>query len=75
MTVAKRKISVSLDAELLDEMEADGRSLSAQLNEAMLFDLVRRRRERLLGEMLDGLDARFGPADQRLVEKYVELLS
>lgn len=74
MTTTKRKVSVSLDEDLVAELEAGGEALSSQVNEAIRFELDRRRRHRLLGEMLDELDAEFGPADERLVKKYMDLL-
>ncbi len=73
MTITKRKISVSLDEDLVAEMEAGGEALSAQVNEAIRAELSRRRRHRLLGEMLTELEAIHGPADERLVAKYVDL--
>jgi len=72
--LAKRKISVSLDEDLVAELEAVGRSLSAQINAAVRAELERRRRQRRLTELLDQLDAEHGPVDERLVEKYVGLL-
>lgn len=75
MTTTKRKVSVSLDEDLVAELEAGDEPLSAQVNEAVRIDLGRRRRERLLGEMLDELEAAAGPVDERLVAKYVALLA
>ena len=57
MTTTKRKVSVSLDEDLVSELEAGGEALSSQVNEAVRQELTRRRRYRLLGEMLDRLDA------------------
>ena len=74
MTTTKRKISVSLDEDLVAELEAGGDALSSQVNEAIRVELHRRRRHRLLGEMLDEFDASFGPANEKLVEKYMDLL-
>lgn len=75
MTTTKRKVSVSLDEDLVAELEAGGDTLSAQVNDALRHELERRRRHRLLGEMLDDLDAADGPVDEKLVAKYVELLT
>ena len=75
MTKAKRKVSVSLDAELVAELEAGGEALSSQVNDAIRTQLERRRRNRLLGELLAGLDHELGPVDERMVEKYLDLLS
>jgi post-segregation antitoxin (ccd killing protein) len=74
MTIAKRKVSISLDEDLVQELEREGQGLSAQVNVAVRAELEHRRRQRLLLEMLDQLDAEHGPADESLVEKYIGLL-
>jgi hypothetical protein len=74
MTAPKRKISVSLDAELVDELEAADEALSQQVNEAVRETLARRRRQRLLNRLLDDLDRKHGPVSPDLIAKYVELL-
>jgi post-segregation antitoxin (ccd killing protein) len=74
MTVAKRKVSVSLDEDLVEELEREDQGLSAQVNLALRAELERRRRNRLLMELLDQLDAQYGPVDESLVEKYAGLL-
>jgi antitoxin CcdA len=73
-TARKRKVSVSLDEDLVAELESGGEKLSAQVNEAIRAELARRRRHRLLDEMLVELDAAHGPANERLVKKYLDLL-
>ena len=74
MTTTKRKVSVSLDEDLVAELEAGDEALSPQVNEAIRVELSRRRRQRNLGEFLDGLDAEHGPPDEALVRKYMDLL-
>jgi hypothetical protein len=74
MTLTKRKVSVSLDENLVAELEREARGLSAQVNAAVRADLERRRRHRLLVELLDRLDAEQGPVNEALVEKYISLL-
>jgi metal-responsive CopG/Arc/MetJ family transcriptional regulator len=74
VTSAKRKISVSLDADLVAELEAAGEALSGQVNEAIRAALERRRRQRLLMDLLGELDGRHGPVPERLVAKYEGLL-
>lgn len=74
MTPNKRKVSVSLDEDLVEELEREDQGLSAQVNSAVRAELERRRRHRLLADLLDQLDAERGPVDESLVEKYVELL-
>lgn len=74
MTTTKRKVSVSLDEDLVQELEAGGEALSSQVNEAVRLDLIRRRRNRLLGAMLDELESTSGPVNEELVQKYMDLL-
>jgi antitoxin CcdA len=71
---AKRKVSVSLDEDLVAELEAADEALSGQVNEAIRAVVERRRRNRLLTGRLDSLDAEYGPIDEALVAKYTELL-
>lgn len=75
MTTTKRKVSVSLDEDLVAELEAGGEALSTQVNEAIRAELDRRRRHRLLGDLITELDSEHGPPDEELVRKYVDLLS
>jgi len=70
----KRKVSVSLDEDLVAELEAADEALSGQVNEAIRAEVERRRRNRLLTGMLDSLDTEHGPVDETLVAKYMELL-
>jgi len=74
MSVAKRKISVSIDEDLVAELESERQSLSAQVNAAVRADLEQRRRHRNLTQLLDRLDEEHGPVEEALVEKYVGLL-
>ena len=75
MHQVKRKISVSLDDDLVTELGAGSESLSAQVNSAVRAHLERHNRRRLLGELLDELDEVHGPVDEALIQKYVELLA
>ncbi|NOY93602.1 MAG: hypothetical protein GXP55_20650 [Deltaproteobacteria bacterium] len=74
MPSAKRKISVSLDAELVDELEVGQEGLSKQVNDAIRDTLMRRRRQRLLGELLAELDIRHGEVSSKLIDKYQAIL-
>jgi post-segregation antitoxin (ccd killing protein) len=74
MTLAKRKVSISLDEDLVEELEREGQALSTQVNTAVRAELEHRRRQRFLVELLDQLDAEHGPVEESLVEKYAELL-
>jgi hypothetical protein len=75
MTAPKRKISVSLDQDIVEELEADDESLSTQINDALRDEVARRRRHRLLAEWLDAMEAKYGPPDEELVRKYMDLLA
>jgi metal-responsive CopG/Arc/MetJ family transcriptional regulator len=75
MTTTKRKVSVSLDEDLVAELEQADEAVSTQINEAVRLELEQRRRNRLLTEMLDHLEATRGPVDERLVRKYLDLLA
>ena len=75
MTITKRKISVSLDEDLVSALEAEGESLSAQINAVVREEIEHRHRRQLLGELLDRLDREHGPVDEPMVEKYVRLLA
>lgn len=66
---------MSLDADLVAELELADEALSTQVNDAIRAQLERRRRSRLLGEFLDNLEAVDGPADEALVSKYMDILS
>jgi uncharacterized protein (DUF4415 family) len=74
MTMPKRKVSVSLDEDLVAELETADEALSTQVNEAIRAEVGRRRRNRLLTALLDSLDVKYGAVDEALVAKYVELL-
>ncbi len=75
MTMTKRKLSVTLDEDLVAELEVGGEAVSSQVNEAIRHELERRRRHRLLSEMLADLEATEGPVDEQLVQKYLGLLA
>ena len=74
MPLTKRKVSVSLDEDLVAELEREEQGLSAQVNAAVRAELERRRRHRLLVELLEQLDAEDGPVPEALIQKYVRLL-
>lgn len=75
MTAAKRKISVSVDAELVEELEASGETVSKQVNEALRALLTRRRRQRLLADWLDELDREHGRLPDALIARYEKLFA
>lgn len=74
MTSAKRKVSVSLDADLVTELVAGDEALSKQVNDAVRETLARRRRQRLLAELLARLDEEHGPVSGALIAKYKAIL-
>jgi hypothetical protein len=60
---AKRKIAVTLDAELLIELRRHPGSVSSQLNEALRIEIERRRQRAALQRFLIELDDAEGPLD------------
>lgn len=54
---------MTLDAELVAEVEATGEALSARVNAALRADVAQWRRQRALGLLLDQLDVERGPLD------------
>lgn len=74
MATTKRRVSLSLDADLVAELGAAGEPLSSQVNEAVRLEVEKRRRHRLLGDALDAHEAARRPVDEELVRKYTALL-
>lgn len=59
---SKRKVSLTLDSDLVDELEdLPDTALSTQVNDAIRIEVSRRRRQRALRELLEHLDADDGP--------------
>ncbi len=76
---AKRKVSVTLDADLVAALEAEGGStLSAEVNSALRAEFARRKRQRALADLLDRLADERGrldtPEDEAEIARYVRLL-
>jgi hypothetical protein len=76
---AKRKVSVTLDADLVAAIEAEGgENISAEVNSALRAELARRRRQQALGELLDHLARERGsldtPQDEAEIARYMRLL-
>jgi hypothetical protein len=60
--MAKRKITVTVDEDLVDSVHALGsESLSAVVNEALAHEVQRRARAAALGRLLADWDATYGP--------------
>ena len=76
---AKRKVTVTLDADLVAMVEArGGATLSAEVNSALRAELSRRRRQQALGDLLDHLAEERGrldtPEDEAEIARYMRLL-
>src|SRR5262245_10329972 len=75
---AKRKVSLTLDADLVAEVEAGGENLSAQVNTVLRDELARRRGWRALGALVDRVDEEEGPLDtpedEAEIARYMRLL-
>jgi antitoxin component of MazEF toxin-antitoxin module len=76
---AKRKVSITLDADLVAALEAEGgTTLSAEVNSALRAEFTRRRRERALTDLLDHLADERGrldtPEDEAEIARYMRLL-
>ena len=78
MTTTKRKVSLSLDDDLIGELETNSEALSAQVNDAVRHEVGRRRRQRALGALLDHMAAEAGPLDteedEAEIARYMRLL-
>lgn len=71
---AKRKVTVSLDADLVAELEANDQALSPQVNSALRAEVDRQRHRRLLRQMLDEFAATHGAPDEDGVQRFMEML-
>ena len=78
-TPAKRKVSVTLDADLVAAMEADSSTtMSAVLNSALRAEFATRKRQQALSDLLDRLADERGhldtPEDEAEIARYMSLL-
>ena len=71
MTTTKRKLSLSLDDDLVAALETGPEGLSAQVNEAIRHEVARRQRELALQALLGRLDAEAGALDTEEDEKEI----
>ena len=76
---AKRKVSITLDADLVAAMEADdSTTLSAEVNSALRAEFTRRKRQQALADLLDRLADERGsldtPEDEAEIARYMRLL-
>lgn len=74
----KRKVSVTLDADLVEQVEADGGNLSSRVNVALREHEEHRRHMRGLDLLLDRLAKEDGPLDtaedEAEIRRYMRLL-
>lgn len=70
----KKKVSVTIDEDLIQHLEASDENLSSQVNEAIRKVIEAKRHNQVLGEWLDELDERHGPVDEALIDHYTDLL-
>jgi hypothetical protein len=75
----KRKVSVTLDADLIAAMEADGgTTISAEVNSALRAEFTRRKQQQALADLLDRLADERGrldtPEDEAEIARYMRLL-
>ena len=75
----KRKVSITLDADLIEAMEADGgTTLSAEVNSVLRAEFTRRKRLQDLADLLDRLADERGrldtPEDEAEIARYMRLL-
>ena len=76
---AKRKVSITLDADLVEALEADASAtLSAEVNSALRAEFTRRKRQQALADLLDSLAGERGrldtPEDEAEIARYMRLL-
>ena len=75
---SKRKVSLSLDADLVEEFGHEaGEGLSSQVNVVLRAEIDRRRRHRALRTLLDRLEAEdgpFGADDEEEITRFVQAL-
>ena len=78
MTATKRKLSLSLDDDLVTELERNPDALSTQVNSALRNEVAARRRQRGLALLLDHLSSESGPLDSAEdhaeIARYMRLL-
>jgi antitoxin CcdA len=79
MPISKRKVSITLDADLVAAIETEGGdNLSAEVNTALRAEFARRRRQQALGQLLDHLADERGPLDtpedEAEIARYMRLL-
>ncbi len=76
--VPKKKVSLTLDADIVAAFERDG-ALSTQINEALRAEFERREHQEGLRQLLRELEGKYGPLDSpedlEAIERYKQMLS
>lgn len=71
-------VAITLDEELVAEIDAEGERLSNQINKTPSVYLTKQRQYRALGALLDRLDAQSGPLDtpedEAEIQRFMKLL-
>ncbi len=62
--MAKRKITVTVDAELVEELRAGEEAMSAVVDQALAAHFERRARHAALGDLLAEWESRLGPVTE-----------
>lgn len=75
MAQLKRKVSVTIDDDLVDALQASDDSLSAQVNAAIRVVVEQRMRATRLRRLLDELEAADGPVDEDEVRRFLAFLA
>jgi hypothetical protein len=77
-SLPKQKVSLSLDADVVAELEKSG-PLSPQVNDALRAEFERRRQEAALQRLVMELTEKYGPLDTpedlEAIGRYAEMLS
>jgi hypothetical protein len=77
MAVPKRKLSVSLDEDLVEALESGGAPVSIQVNDAVRAEVLRRRQQEALVALCDDYAAESGgwtDADETEIQRIMRLL-
>ena len=77
MAVPKRKLSVSLDEDLVEALESGGAPVSIQVNDAVRAEVVRRRQQEALVALCDDYVAESGgwtDGDETEIQRIMRLL-
>lgn len=74
MAVQKKKISVTIDADLVAALEEMGSNVSSTINQALRAEVERRRQQEGLKELVEYLQGIHGPMDSPEDEAEIQRL-